>query len=74
MSQELVGTVVKHGGEKTIKVRVAYLWKHPMYKKQYKRTKDVLVHTDDPSKYPLKSEVKIRPRRKVSKMKSFEVC
>ena len=43
------GTVTKISGEKTIKVEVHSYKTHPKYKKQYRVTKNFLVHDEKES-------------------------
>ena len=64
------GTVVKISGEKTIKVEVADYRPHPKYKKQYRITKDFLVH-DEEGKAQVGDQVLIQQSRPVSKRKSW---
>jgi small subunit ribosomal protein S17 len=64
------GTVVKVSGKKTVKVEVNEYRAHPKYKKQYRVTKNFLVHNDG---HDVKEgdNVVITPCRKLSKMKSW---
>ena len=64
------GTVVKISGEKTVKVETNEYRAHPKYKKQYRVTKNFLVHNDG---FDVKEgdKVVITPCRKLSKKKSW---
>ncbi len=64
------GTVVKISGEKTVKVEINEYRAHPKYKKQYRVTKNFLVHNDGQD-VKEGDEVVITPCRKLSKKKSW---
>lgn len=69
--KELIGTVVSSGKmNKTVKVKVETLIKHPKYKKYIRRTKNYLVH--DPENAAREGDtVLIREGRPFSKLKRF---
>lgn len=69
--KEFVGVVISAGKmDKTIKVKVERLEKHPRYKKYIKKTKKYLVH--DPENQGREGDiVLIREGRPFSKLKRF---
>ena len=64
------GVVVKKSGSKTIKVSVNEYQSHPKYKKQYKVTKNFLVHDAD-EKAKVGDTVSVTQCRPTSKKKSW---
>ncbi len=70
--QELVGTVVSCGNDKTITVLVETQKKHPKYGKRYKASKKYAAH-DENNTAGLGDTVKIRATKPISKTKKFEL-
>ena len=66
------GCIVKLSGDKTIKVRVLFIYAHKLYKKTIKRYKHFLVHNVFPN-VCIGDEVLIAECRPLSKMKHFYV-
>lgn len=66
------GTVIKKSGAKTIKVQVNEKRAHPIYKKQYRVTKNFLVH-DETEVANLNDVVTIKQCVPHSKMKRFSL-
>lgn len=64
------GSVVKISGKKTVKVEVNEYRMHPKYKKQFRITKNFLVH-DEKEIAQVGDEVTIQQARPVSKRKSW---
>lgn len=64
------GTVVKISGIKTVKVEINEYKTHPKYKKQYKVTKNFLVH-DEKEIAKVGDMVSVQQARPVSKKKSW---
>lgn len=64
------GTVTKISGEKTIKVEVHSYKTHPKYKKQYRVTKNFLVH-DETSSAVIGDVVTIAQTSPISKRKHW---
>ncbi|MEK7111408.1 MAG: 30S ribosomal protein S17 [Patescibacteria group bacterium] len=46
----LTGVVISAKMQKSATVRVDRMWRHPIYKKQMKRSKKFLVHAENPVK------------------------
>ncbi|NMC35619.1 30S ribosomal protein S17 [Candidatus Beckwithbacteria bacterium] len=67
----ITGIVVSNKMEKTVKVQIDRLWMHPMYRKQIKRSKTLLAHTD--KIIDLGTTVVIGETRPVSKNKTWKV-
>ena len=67
----LTGTVITNSMEKTVKVLVTRHWQHPFYKKNIKKSKKYLAHTD--KKIKLGTEVIIKECRPISKNKKWQV-
>lgn len=44
----LTGVVINTKMQKSATVRVDRMWRHPIYKKQMKRSKKFLVHAENP--------------------------
>ena len=68
----LRGTVVSDKSEKTIVVRVERRFKHPLFKKTVRRTKNYKAH-DEGNKYKVGDRVSIEETRPLSKHKSWVV-
>ncbi|MCS7213000.1 MAG: 30S ribosomal protein S17 [Candidatus Calescibacterium sp.] len=69
--KEFFGVVLSAGKmQKTVKVKVETLVKHPKYKKYIKRTKKYLVH-DPENRAQVGDKVVIREGRPFSKLKRF---
>lgn len=66
------GTVISKSGDKSIKVRIDYLVKHPMYGKYIKRSTKLSVH-DEKNVAGLNDVVTITECRPISKTKSFRL-
>ena len=66
------GTVESLKNEKTAKVSVARLWKHPIYQKSVKRTKNYACHVENLD-LQVGDEVLIEACVPVSKTKKFRV-
>ena len=64
------GVVVKKSGAKTVKVEVSEYRLHPKYKKQYRITKNFLVH-DEAEKAEIGDKVEIQQSVPVSKKKTW---
>jgi small subunit ribosomal protein S17 len=67
-----VGTVVRRSGDKTIKVQVMTLVKHPMYGKYIRRRSQYAVH-DPANEARQGDQVEIIPCRRISKNKSWRL-
>jgi small subunit ribosomal protein S17 len=67
-----VGVVTSTGGDKTIRVLVHRLMKHPIYGKYMRRTTKVAVH-DPRNAAGLGDVVEIAPCRRISKSKSWRL-
>lgn len=66
------GTVISKSGDKSVKVRIDYLVKHPMYGKYIKRSTKLSVH-DDKNAAGVGDVVTITECRPLSKTKSFRL-
>ena len=66
------GTVIAKSSDKTIKVRVTRLTKHPVVGKYIKKSRNYLVH-DPEEKCSVNDRVFIVPGLKVSKQKSWHL-
>jgi small subunit ribosomal protein S17 len=66
------GTVISKSGDKTVKVRIDYLVKHPMYGKYIKRSTNLSVH-DEKNAAGVGDVVTITECRPLSKSKSFRL-
>ncbi len=66
------GIVTSLANEKTARVLVTRKWKHPLYKKYVKRTKNYACHVED-IKLELGDMVVIEECKPVSKTKKFRV-
>jgi small subunit ribosomal protein S17 len=67
-----VGVVTSTGGDKTIRVIVHSLMRHPIYGKYMRRTTKVAVH-DPHNTAGLGDVVEIAPCRRISKSKSWRL-
>ncbi len=66
------GTVTSLANQKTARVLVIRKWKHPLYKKYVKRTKNYACHVED-IKLELGDKVIIEECKPMSKTKKFRV-
>lgn len=66
------GTVTSLANEKTARVLVIRKWKHPLYKKYVKRTKNYACHVEN-IKLELGDKVIIEECKPISKTKKFKV-
>jgi len=64
------GVVIKKSGDKTIKVQVHDFQNHDKYKKQFRKTKNFLVH-DEENKAKVDDVVNIQQSVPTSKKKSW---
>jgi len=71
-SKNFIGTVVSLTMQKTAKVEVAYMKKHPLYKKALKKTRRFACH-NELSDIAVGDKVEIRQVRPVSRTKHFSV-
>lgn len=69
--KKLVGVALNDSHNKTVKVLVSRIKKHPRYQKRYKQSKKYLVHSEIEIKK--NQEVVIIPVRPLSKRKSWQV-
>ncbi len=67
------GTVTSVKTENTAKVSVVRMWKHPLYQKSVKRTKNYACHYED-MELNEGDEVVIQECRPISKTKRFMVA
>lgn len=65
----LKGTVIKKPSDKTVKVEVTRVVKHPLYQKRTKKTKRFLVHDEFDSK--VGEKVSFRDTKPISKRKRW---
>lgn len=70
--RSLIGDVIRDKMEKTIVVEVSALKSHPLYRKQYLRSKRYHVH-DPKNVYRVGDRVEILPMRPLSKTKRWTV-
>ncbi len=70
--KQLTGTVNSLAQPKTARVEVGRQWKHPLYKKRVKRTKNYACHYEK-LELEVGDEVLIEECRPVSKTKAFRV-
>jgi small subunit ribosomal protein S17 len=69
----LSGIVIKHSGQKTVKVRVERKFRHPLYEKIVKKHKNYLVHYEGAVEdLPIGTVVMIEEIPKVSKRKAWK--
>ena len=71
--KQLQGIVVRVNDEHTVKVEVARQWKHPVYKKFVKRTKNYLVDVPSGMELAVGDEVVMTSCPPVSKRKTFVI-
>jgi small subunit ribosomal protein S17 len=67
----LTGVVVNAKMEKSATVRVDRMWRHPIYKKQMKRSKKFLVHAENPVEAG--QIVKIAEIKPMSRLKRWRI-
>ena len=68
----MTGTVVSDKGDKTVVVRVERIIKHPILKKQIRRSKKYHAH-DENNVVKMGEVVTIRECKPISKLKEWEV-
>lgn len=66
-----IGEVVGPVREKTVKVKITHLYRHPIYRKAVKRSKKLLVHSD--MELMSGDKVRIVETRPISRRKHFKV-
>ena len=66
------GTVISKSGDKSVRVRIDYLVKHPMYGKYIKRSTKLSVH-DENNAAGVGDVVTITECRPISKNKNFRL-
>lgn len=71
--KQLQGIVVRVNDARTAKVEVARQWKHPVYKKYVKRTKNYLVDIPSGMEVTVGDEVTLTTCPPVSKRKTFVI-
>lgn len=71
-NKQLIGQIVRKSGSKTYKVRVDRLVTHPKYLKKFKKSRNFLVHSERED-WPIGSQVKIVPCKKISKNKAWRI-
>ena len=72
MSSTLIGIVTSDKRDKTITVSIASRETHPLYRKQYTKTRKYTAH-DAKNEAHLGDKVEIAPCRPLSKTKSFKL-
>ena len=72
MAHTLVGTVTSDKRDKTITVSIVSRETHPLYRKQYTKTRKYTAH-DAKNEARLGDKVEIAPCRPLSKTKSFKL-
>ena len=72
MAHTLVGTVSSDKRDKTITVSIENRETHPLYRKQYTKTRKYTAH-DEKNEASLGDKVEIAPCRPLSKTKSFKL-
>jgi len=72
MSRIINGTVVSNKGDKTITVKVDRRITHPIYKKQYTRSKKYHAH-DEANTAQVGDQVEITESRPISKTKRWSL-
>lgn len=65
------GVVISTKMQKSATVRVDRMWRHPIYKKQMKRSKKYLVHAENPVKAG--QIVKIAEIKPMSRLKRWRI-
>lgn len=68
----LTGIVISAKMQKSATVRVDRMWRHPIYKKQMKRSKKYLVHAENPVKAG--QIVKITEIKPMSRLKRWRIA
>ncbi len=69
--QTYTGKVVSNKMNKTVVIEKTIMFKHPLYKKLIRRTRNFLAHSDTPIE--IGTMVKLKPCRPLSKNKHFKV-
>ena len=72
MAGELTGIVSSAGRDKTITVSIASRETHPLYRKQYTKTRKYTAH-DEQNEAGVGDKVAIVPCRPISKTKSYKL-
>lgn len=72
MAGELTGIVSSAGRDKTITVSIASRETHPLYRKQYTKTRKYTAH-DEQNEAGIGDKVAIVPCRPISKTKSYKL-
>lgn len=72
MAKNLQGIVSSAGRDKTITVSIASRETHPLYRKQYTKTRKYTAH-DEQNQAGVGDKVEITPCRPLSKTKSYEL-
>jgi len=72
LKQKIVGKVEKISGDKTVRVTVQTLKRHPLYSKVYKVSKVFLVH-DEKNIAKLGDVIQAQSCRPISKSKSWRL-
>jgi small subunit ribosomal protein S17 len=72
MAHTLQGTVVSDKRDKTITVAITYRETHPLYKKQYTRTRKYTAH-DEQNAAKLGDKVEIEETRPISATKHYKL-
>ena len=70
MAHTLTGAVVSDKRDKTITVAITFRETHPLYKKQYTRTRKYTAH-DEANEAHLGDKVEIKETRPLSKTKNY---
>ena len=72
MAHTLIGTVISDKRDKTITVSIANRETHPLYRKQYTKTRKYTAH-DEKNEAGLGDKVEITSCRPLSKTKSYKL-
>ena len=72
MAQKIIGTVSSDKRDKTITVTVASRETHPLYRKQYTKTRKYTAH-DEKNEASLGDRVEIEACRPLSKTKTYKL-
>ncbi len=67
-----LGIVVNDKTDKTIKVQIEQIVMHPIYKKQIRRKKNILVH-DEKNEAKIGDKVEVIESRPISKLKRWRL-
>lgn len=70
--KSLIGTITSLSAEKTVRVSVERRWRHPLYKKSVKRSKNYACHNDLADLH-VGDQVRIVACRPMSKTKHFKI-